>query len=199
MPRRTFDLLVSAAGLLLVVILLVAGALLTWAYRFADSNVSDQLSAQMIYFPEAGSEGLEGLPPADRDVIAPYAGQQLTDGRQAEAYANHYIAVHLEDTADGMTYAEASTLARQNPDDEELAGQVQTLFRGESLRGVLLTTYAFWTFGQIAFWAAIASFAAAGFMLILTGLGFWHARKVPPTEQILGPPAERVPAESTTA
>jgi hypothetical protein len=107
--------------------------------------------------------------------------------------------VHLEDTADGMTYAEASGLARQNPDDEELAGQVETLFKGETLRGVLLTTYAFWTFGQIAFWAAIASFGAAGLMLILTGLGFWHARKVSPTEHILDPPAEKVHAESTPA
>ena len=35
-----------------------------------------------------------------------YAGPQLTTGEQAECYANEYIGLHLQSTADGQTYAE---------------------------------------------------------------------------------------------
>ena len=183
MRRRTFDLLLSSTGGVLTIVLIVAGALLFWGYSFANSNVHDQLAAQRVYFPAKGSEAL--APPEIGRYLNKYAGQQLVNGAQAQAYANHFIAVHLKETAGGKTYAEVSTLSRQNPNDTKLAGQVQTLFRGETLRGLLLNAYAFWKIAQIALFASIASFSLAGLMLVLTILGFWHLRRASPTEEVL--------------
>jgi len=185
MRRRTFDILVSSTGMVLTIVLLVAGGLLYWGYSFANNNVHDQLVAQKIVFPPKGSEAL--APPEIGRYLNQYAGQQLVNGAQAQAYANHFIAVHLKETAGGKTYAEVSTLSRQNPNDANLVGQVQTLFRGETLRGLLLNAYAFWQIGQIALVASIASFALGGVMLVLTILGFWHLRRVAPTEELIAP------------
>jgi hypothetical protein len=190
MHRRTFDFLLSSTGAVLTVVLILAGALLFWGYSFANSNVHDQLVAQKIFIPAKGSEAL--APPEIGRYLNKYAGQQLANGAQAEAYANHFIAVHLNGTAGGKTYAEVSDLSRANPKDARLAGQVQTLFRGETLRGLLLNAYAFWKIGQIALFASIGAFVLAGVMLILTVLGFWHLRRASPTEELLaGIPSER--------
>jgi hypothetical protein len=51
MRRKVFDVLVSAGGLLVVAMLLVAGALLMWGYSFASSSVHSQLAKQGIFFP----------------------------------------------------------------------------------------------------------------------------------------------------
>src|ERR1700742_4665552 len=48
MPRRTFDLILTAVGGVLAVGLLIAGGLLTWGYHFANSTVHDQLAAEQI-------------------------------------------------------------------------------------------------------------------------------------------------------
>ena len=188
MRRRTFDILVSSTGIMLTIVLLVAGGLLYWGYSFANSNVHQQLAAQQIYFPAAGSKAL--APPEIGRHLNQYAGQQLVTGAQAKAYADHFIAVHLKESAGGKTYAQVSSQALQNPNDTKLAAQVQTLFRGETLRGLLLNAYAFWKVGQIALWAAVASFALAAVMLVLTALGFWHLRRVTPTQELMAPAAE---------
>ncbi len=188
MRRRTFDILISSTGMMLTIVLLVAGGLLFWGYSFANSNVHDQLAAQKNFFPPTGSQTL--APPEVGRYLNQYAGQQLVNGAQAKAYADHFIAVHLREAAGGKTYAQVSSQALQNPDDAKLAGQVQTLFRGETLRGLLLNAYAFWKIGQIALIAAIASLVLAAVMLVLTVLGFWHLRRVSPTEELLARPAD---------
>jgi hypothetical protein len=185
MRRRTFDILMSAGGLMLTLVLVIAGALAFVGYNFANSNVEDQLRAQNIMFPPAGP-AIED--PRIKPFVEPYAGQQLVTGEQARVYADHYIAVHLEDAADGLTYAEASSLSRQNPGDETLAAHVQTLFRGETLRGLLLNAYAFWKLGQIAKLAGTVAFGLAAIMAILTLLGFWHLRRVEPEDEFPSPP-----------
>jgi hypothetical protein len=185
MPRRTFDLILSSVGVVMTAVLIVAGGLAFWGYSFADGRVHDQLVAQKIYFPPKGSEALAD--PAIGTYLNKYAGQQLVNGQQAQAYADHFIAVHLEGVAGGKTYAEVSTLARANPDDQTLQGQVQTLFRGETLRGLLLNAYAFWKLGQLAMIGSIAAFVLAGVMFVLTILGFWHLRRASPTEQVFNP------------
>jgi hypothetical protein len=189
MPRRTFDKLMSFGGVVLTAALLIAGIMAFWGYSFANARVNEQLVAQKIFFPPQG-EAITSLPAADQPAIAKYAGQQLVNGAQAQAYADHFIAAHLKGVADGKTYAEVSTLSRANPDDEALAGQVQTLFRGETLRGLLLNAYAFWKLGQLALIGALVFWAMALVMFVLTVLGFWHLRKVPATEQIFAPAVE---------
>ncbi|MDX6241496.1 MAG: hypothetical protein QOG10_6320, partial [Kribbellaceae bacterium] len=148
MRRKTFDALLTSAGLVLAVVLVIAGGLLLWAHSFVSDQVQTQLSAQKIFFPKAGSEGLQD--PAIKPYLEKYAGQQLVTGAQAEAYANHYIAVHVAASSGGLTYAELSDKARANPTDTKLAGQVQSAFKGETLRGLLLNAYAFGKMGQIA-------------------------------------------------
>lgn len=182
MRRRTFDLLMSWVGVVLTVALVVAGVLLTWGYNFANGTVHDQLAAQKIYFPAKGSSSLAS--PEIGPYLNQYAGQQLTTGRQAEAWADHYIGVHLQEIAGGQTYSELSAKAMADPNNATLAGEVATVFKGETLRSMLLNAYAFWTFGHIAMWSAISSFILAAVMLILTILGFVHYRRGDPTNVI---------------
>jgi hypothetical protein len=91
-----------------------------------------------------------------------YAGQQLTTGDQAKVYADNFIAVHLRAVAGGKTYSQVSTAAQANPQDAKLAGQVQTLFRGETLRGLLLNA---WGWSQIAMYALYAAIGLTVAML----------------------------------
>lgn len=192
MRRRTFDVLVSVVGLLLAVMLAVAGGLLWWAYTFVDDQVHDELAAQKIVFPESGSDSLKALPPDDRSEMEKYAGETMTTGAQAKTYADHFIAVHLDEIGGGKTYSELSAQALADPTNKQLAGQVEALFKGETLRGLLLNAYAFWQMGQIARIGAIVSFVGALVMLVLAVLGFIHVRRTP-AERELMPPHE-VPA-----
>ena len=112
MRRRTFDTLMSAGGVVLTIVLLVSGALLMVGANFANDNVSKQLSAQKIFFPKADSEGLKD--PKIGPFINKYAGQQLTTGAQAEAYANHYIAVHIAEYGRGQDLRGARDCAERS-------------------------------------------------------------------------------------
>lgn len=182
MRRRTFDALLTVGGLIVATVLVAAGGLLMWANTFIEDQVTTQLSAQQIYFPEAGSDSAND--PAVKEYIAPYLGQKITTGEQARVYADHYIAAHIEGMTGGETYAQLSTESRANPDDEELAGLVATTFKGETLRGLLLNAYAFWQMGQIALYGAVAAFAGAALMAILSILGMAHLRRVPVEQEV---------------
>jgi cytochrome bd-type quinol oxidase subunit 2 len=178
MRRRTFDWLMSGGGVVVTVVLIVAGVLLFAGYSFANNTVHTQLSAQKIFFPPAGSEAITSLPKADQTAINPYAGEQLVNGAQAKVYAENFIGVHLSEVADGQTYAQVSGKAIQDPTNTKLADQANVLFKGTALQGMLMTSYAFWQFGQIALIAMWAAFGLAAIMAIFTILGFWHLRKV---------------------
>jgi hypothetical protein len=186
--RRVFDLLASAGGLVVVAVLVVAGSLLLWGHSFTSSNVHTQLAEQQIYFPpktafahpKAGTE----ITPAMIPSVSKYAGQELLNGQQAEAYADDFIAVHLSEMPYGGVYSKISSAARTHP-SAKLAALEQTSFQGTTLRGLLLEAYAFSTIGTIMLWGAIASFCLAFLMTILTALGFWHARRTTPVAQPL--------------
>jgi hypothetical protein len=149
------------------------------------NEVHDQLSQQHITMPTAQT-GFADLPAADRAALERYAGQPLTTGPQAKAYADHYIRVHMGEASQGKTYSEVSGEYVQQCSDpakasttacQELGGVRQTLFMGDTLRGLLLYGYAFDTIGTIAGYAAIAAFVGAGLLIVLVGLGFWHLRR----------------------
>jgi hypothetical protein len=175
MRRKTFDGLLTAGGLVLAIVLLASGALLWWAHSFIGDQVNTQLSQQQIFFPPKGPATAS---PEIGPYLNQYAGQQLLTGQQAEAYADHFIAVHLKEIGGGQTYAQLSTKAQAAPTDTKLAGTVATMFKGETLRGLLLNAYAFGTMGMIAGIAAIGAFIGAAVMLILSLLGFTHLRRV---------------------
>lgn len=183
MRRRSFDALLATSGLIVAAVLLAAGGLLTWAHSFVNTQVTTQLTAQKIYFPPKGSDELAS--PQVKPYLEQYAGQQLTTGAQAKAWADHFIAVHINEMTGGKTYAQLSTASMAQPNNTKLADMVQTVFRGETLRGLLLNSYAFWQMGQIALYGAIASFIGAGVMLLLSLAGFWHLRRVPENEEVL--------------
>jgi hypothetical protein len=188
MKRKTFDMLLSAGGMVVVAVLLVAGSLLTWGTHYINSNVHNQLAAQQIYFPpasafahaKAGTEITPGMKP----YLLKYAGQQMTTGAQAEAYADHFIAVHLSEMPYGGVYAKASAAALANPNNTAIAGEVATIFKGTTLRGLLLEAYGFGQMGQIAGDGALASFLLAGLMIVLVGFGLLHYRRVPAAAEL---------------
>src|ERR1019366_6999125 len=108
--------------------------------------------------------------------VSQYAGQQLLTGSQAEAYADHFIAVHLSEMPFGGVYAKISSAALTAPTNTSLKTLEQTSFQGTTLRGLLLEAYAFSKIGQSMLWGAIASFILAAFMFALVAFGFQHAR-----------------------
>jgi hypothetical protein len=194
MRRKTLDGLLVATGTVVALVLLAAGGLLFWANSFIGNEVHDQLAMQDITMPTKDSLETQ----AQHDALDQYAGQKMTDGDQAKAYADHYILVHMNEASGGQTYSEVSgqyIAMTQDPKAdpkklEELGQLRQTLFMGNTLRGLLLNAYAFDTMGEIAGYAAIASFAGAGVLLVLVGLGAVHMRRTSPEVEI-GAPHQR--------
>jgi hypothetical protein len=203
MNRRTFDALVASAGVAIAVVLLVAGGLLTWGHSFISNQVHTQLAQQKIFFPpsaafataKAGTEITPGMKP----YLLKYAGQQLTTGPQAEAYADHFINVHLGEIGGGLTYSQLSAKAIAAPNNTVLAGQVATVFKGETLRGLLLNAYAFGKMGTIAGIGAIVAFAGAALLLLMSALGFAHLRRTPKDAEVLPSLGDRTPVAGAVA
>jgi hypothetical protein len=192
MKRRTFDRIVSFVGLGLSVFLFVAAALLNWGASFADESVATQLSQQKITMPDKDSAGFKALSEEAQKELAPFSNMPLTTGKQAQTYADFYIGSHLKGIAGGKVYSEVSGMAlgaaaksKADPTNAALAaetanlmGQRTSLFMGETLRGLLLYSFAFWQIGQIAMYAAWAAAVGGALMLVLSLLGFAHIRRV---------------------
>ena len=179
MKRRTLDLIFATGGLLMAGLILMLGLVLQNQANFADDYVHDQLQAQQITFtPAAGLSEEE----ASAQCLTDNAGQALVSGKQAECYANEYIARHLKEVNEGKTYSQTSGEARaiedqNSPEAQELNDKVQTLFRGETLRGLLLTSYGFSIFGERAQTAAYVCYAIALVLLLAAIAGFIHATR----------------------
>jgi hypothetical protein len=187
--RTSFDKLISWTALLLAAFLLVAGGLLTFAYFYIGNEVKTQLSMQDITMPEGAA--LQSLPPDDQAALKPYAGSPMDTGPEAKAYADHYILVHMNEASGGKTYSEVSgqyiqqctadPKAAATQACQDLSSLRQTLFMGDTLRGLLLYGAAFATIGTIAGYGAIVAFAGAIGLVLLAGLGFWHSRRADTT------------------
>ncbi len=201
MQRKVFDLIASAGGAVMVIVLVVAGVLLMWGYSFANSNVHNQLAEQQIVFPAkaafahpvAGTE----ITPSMVGTVSKYAGQPLVTGQQAEVYADDFIAVHLKEIGGGLTYAQlsakAQALPKGSPAYTAAEAKATTVFQGTTLRGLLLEAYAFGTLATIALIAGISAFVLAAILALLVAFGFWHARRTTATEQLaVHAEAERV-------
>jgi hypothetical protein len=156
-------------GSVLFCVLAVGGGLLLWGANFADNYVHTQLSEQKIVFPPKGSPALD---PKTFPGLQQYAGQTVDNGPKAKAYADQFIKVHLKEVANGQTYSQVSAASRANPNDKKLASQVDTLFRGETLRGLLLNVWGWATMGAIAYAVGIASIAGAVAVFFALALGF---------------------------
>jgi hypothetical protein len=186
--RAVLDKLISWTGLALAAVLLIAGGLLTWANTFIGDQVDQQLTQQGITMPKG--EALASLPKEDAEALEEYAGSELNTGPEAKAYADHYILAHMNAASDGRTYQEVSSEflalddeAKASEEGQALGGLRQTLFMGNTLRGLLLYGYAFATIGTIAGYAALAAFLGAFVLLALAQLGMRHARRTVKTEE----------------
>ncbi|QLQ39485.1 hypothetical protein [Micromonospora robiginosa] len=208
MKRRTLDLLFSIGGLGLAVLLLVVGVVLTTNATFANTYVHDQLAAQHISFKPAAQLTDEEK---KSDCLREYAGQQLTSGKQAECYANEFIGLHLTSIAGGKTYADlgepqaalreqvaqaeqakAANLADLQKQLADVSAQRDTVFKGETLRGLLLTSYGFSEFGRKAEQGALAMYLGAALLLLLSAAGLVHAVRTPANAAFAAPEQERI-------
>ena len=186
MTRRTLDLIFAIGGLVVAALILVVGLVLQNQANFANNYVHDQLAAQQIYFTPAAAL----KPNENNPCLKENAGQQLVTGKQAECYANHYIAVHLSEVNEGKTYAQTSSELRALPDQNSpeakaLTAKTQVLFQGETLRGLLLTSYGFSIFGDRAQTVAYICYVLAGVLFLAAIAGFIHAFTKSAQRQIL--------------
>lgn len=203
MKRRTLDILFSFGGLGLAVLLLAIGIVLTTNANFANNYVKDQLSQQNITFKTADTLTDEEK---KADCLVEYAGQKLTTGKQAECYANNFIGLHLKSIGGGQTYADlgapqtklrTQVAEAQKNNDPALAdlqkqladvtAQRETVFKGETLRGLLLTSYGFSEFGTKAAQGALVAYLAAVLLALLSIAGFVHAFVTPKSKAFAAP------------
>jgi len=181
---------------ILVVVFAAAAGFLFYEGSFVTDMIKTQLVAQQISFPGPDQIKAGGaLDPAKYpQEIRDQAGKQLTDGNQARIYANDFIGEHLQGVAGGLTYATIGSkisavnaqLANTPKTDPNYAtlqsqvatlnGQRDTLFKGETLRGMLLNAYGWWTIGVYTTYAgvglllaALAVFGALVFELFIAG------------------------------
>jgi hypothetical protein len=176
MRRNPITKLAGAAGIALGVIMLALGGLTLWGSAYIHNQVTGQLAAQQVYFPPAAAfahpkAGTE-ITPSMIPSVSQYAGQQLLTGQQAESYADNFIAVHLREIGAGQTYAQLSAKAMAQPANKALAGQVQTVFRGDTLRSMLLNAFGWWKVSQIAYIVSLALFGLGAIALVAGSLGF---------------------------
>jgi len=207
MKRRTLDLIFATGGLVMAGLILMLGLVLQNQADFAKDYVHDQLGQQKIAFTPAKFLGDD----TQAQCLKDNAGKPLVTGKQAECYANNYIGVHLTEVNDGKTYAETSTAQRETQtkldavtdlngaeaktltaQNEALTGKVQTLFRGETLRGLLLTSYGFSIFGERAQTGAYVCYAIALVLLLAAIAGYIHAASKKSDHVILAPTSDEV-------
>ena len=176
MDRSSWDKIVSGAGAVIAVVLIALGAMAIYGGNFGQQNVRDRLEPQNIVFPPA-----EAMSPEEKAELGEFAGEKVDTGAEAEAFSR-YIGGHLVGINEGATYSETSAAAREeglDPDvAAELQGKADTLFKGETLRAILLNAYGWWTVATIALWAGYAMVAAGLLLGIFSILGFRHAGKV---------------------
>ncbi len=196
MRRTTFDKLLGWIGAGLGVALLAAGGLLLWGSAYVHNTVQSQLAAQQITFPPAAAfahpkAGTE-ITPSMIPSVSQYAGQQLLTGQQAEAYADHFIAVHIAGMAGGKTYSQLSAEAIAQPGNTALAGTVATVFKGETLRSMLLNAYGWWKVSQITYIIALAAFGLGTVSFLAGLLGFASLRHDRKLATAQAPAAEQI-------
>ena len=173
--RATWDRIVSGAGAVLAVALIVIGASAVYGGNFGRENVQDRLRPEKVVFPP-----LDAMTPEEKVELGAFAGQTVDTGPEAEGFAR-YIEGHLAETNDGKSYAETSSAAREEglaPDAAaELQAKADSLFKGETLRSILLNAYGWWTVATIAMYVGLALIVGGLLLGIMSFLGFRHARR----------------------
>jgi hypothetical protein len=203
MRRTTFDKLLGWIGTSLGVALLVAGGVLLWGSAYVHNTVQSQLAAQQISFPPASAfahakAGTE-ITPSMIPSVSQYAGQQLLTGQQAEAYADHFIAVHIANMGGGKTYSQLSAESIAQPSNTALATTVNTVFKGETLRSMLLNAYGWWKVSQITYIISLVLFGFGAVAGLGSGFLFAFGRRPKGAVQVTQPSGHETITPATTA
>ncbi len=214
MKRRTLDILFSIGGVGLAALLLIVGVVMSNNADFSKKYVTDQLVQQRITFKSADT-----LTDEERkaECLVKHAGQALTTGKQAECYANEFIGLHVKTSGGGKTYAEIGDVqttlrtqiaTAQSTNDPALADlqkqlaaattQRETVFKGETLRGVLLTSYGFSELGNKAGQAATVIYLGVLLLVALSIAGFVHALATPKNKAFAAPEPGEVARQRQT-
>ena len=191
MRRFSPRTLLAAASAALAAVLLIAGGLALWGSAYVHNTVQGQLASQQIFFPPASAfahakAGTE-ITPSMIPSVSQYAGQQMLTGQQAEAYADHFIAVHVANMSGGKTYSQLSAESIAQPANTKLATLVNTVFKGESLRGMLLNAYGWWKVSQLLYIAALISFGLAVLALAGSTTAIVRGRRAAPDAEAFPP------------
>jgi hypothetical protein len=212
MKRRTLDIIISGGGLMVAALLAVLAFAVATQYAFATDYVRTELGSQKIVFATADKlTDHEKTWAAGSTCLVEYAGQPLDSGAKAECYAKYYIRAHMTKSATdagwpGATYATLGTIrsdltaqvaAAKQKGDTAGAADLQkrvdaatslrsTMQTGETLSGLLLTTYGFSVLGDMAGLASSVLYALAAVMLVVSIAGFIHALVTPKDEVFLG-------------
>lgn len=228
MKRRTLDFLFAGGGVLLAGLLLALGLLARDQYNFAQDYVKTELSAQRITFAAELSEEEKTWKPGSKCLVenagkpletgkqAECYASYFIALHMREAAAEAYPAGTYNDDTYATMGAKRGALQREyeaaleanGADDPatveakkqlDAATQLRSTFQtGETLRGLLLTTYGFSIFGDKAGLAANVLFVLAGVMLLLSIAGFVHAFMTRPDEVVFGA-TNRQPGAAPTA
>lgn len=201
MKRRTLDIIFAGGGIVLAAVMVVLGLVLADQQSFAKDYVKTELRDQKIVFAQADklTDEEKNWKPGSK-CLTEYAGKMMETGKMAECYASFYIALHMETSAKnagfpGETYATLGSIrtdltaqvkAAKDKGDTAAADAAQkkldsatslrtTLQTGETLRGLLLTSYGFSIFGDKAELAATVCYVLAGILFILSVAGLVHA------------------------
>jgi hypothetical protein len=193
--RRNSRFTLIIAGFVAAVLLGAVGGLTIWGSTYVHNTVQSQLAEQQIFFPskaafahpKAGTEITPNMIPS----VSQYAGEQLLTGQQAEAYADHFIAQHIYDMSGGKTYSQLSAESIAQPNNTKLAGLVETVFKGTTLRSMLLNAYGWWKVSQILYIVSLALFGLAG-LAFLGSLGGLTLGRRPEIRHEAIPPKDSV-------
>lgn len=202
--------------MLVAALLLILGLVLQDQYNFAKDYVKDELAAQKITFAAEPTEEEQTWKPESKcltehagklmetgkqaECYASYyialhmrnAAKEAyppgtynddtyaTMGAKRSALQEAYNTALEENGAEDAATIEAK---KQLDAATTLRGTFQT---GETLRGLLLTTYGFSIFGDKAGLAAMVCFIVAGLILLLSVAGFVHALLTRPDQMVLG-------------
>ncbi len=204
MKRRTLDIIFATGGVVIALAIFILGLVLADQYNWGKEYVKEELAAQKITFAAADklTDDEKNWKPGSVCLVE-NAGKVMETGKQAECYAKYYIGMHLDKSAktaavdgksmgwEGQTYATMGTvqadlkakIATAQGDEKatlekQLAaanGLRSTLQTGETLRGLLLTSYGFSIFGDKANTVAQICYGVGVLLLIISAAGFVHA------------------------
>lgn len=187
-----------------VMVVVLAGAAI-FAFgigTFTTNQIKEELTAQQIFFPAADQIKAGGAldPKEFPQEIRDQAGNQVTDGNQARIYANDFLAKHLAAINNGNTYATQGTVIsklnaqlaatpKDSPAYADLQKQIttanaqrDTMFKGETLRSMLLNAYGWWTIGTYTTYASYVLMLAA--LVVLSAMVFEFIAATRPVEQV---------------